>query len=376
MKNYSLTKTKIKSGLQCHKKMWFDFNEPLIEDNFAFHLGNRFGDHIKSYYGSGIDLTGLGGSNIEQITLDAISDQNVNVIYEGAFIFSDTHVRADVLIRDNDKWKLIEVKSSSSLQDEHIKDAAIQAYVIKNSNISLSEIKIAHINKEFSYLGDGNYQWLITEVMICAQVNKLVSEVPLWIKELLPISLPNAEKPDVEMGAHCKNPFKCQFIKRCKSQTYIANIEVPINILPFVGESLQKKWFKSGIYDLRDLPNHVLKNEQYKQIQLCHQENKEWISPALIDQIKNYDWPRYFMDFETVQHGVPIIKDTSPREAVPFQWSVHKWDNINQELTLEDGDEFLKFSEENLERNFLESLIKKSDLNQSFLSSREEFNLA
>ena len=44
MKNYILTKTKITSGLQCEKKLWFDCHDPIKKDNFLFHLGNRFGE--------------------------------------------------------------------------------------------------------------------------------------------------------------------------------------------------------------------------------------------------------------------------------------------------------------------------------------------
>ncbi len=57
-KNYTLTKTKITSGLQCHKKLWFDFHEPIKDkDNFIFHLGNRFGEIVRKNYGKGLDLS-------------------------------------------------------------------------------------------------------------------------------------------------------------------------------------------------------------------------------------------------------------------------------------------------------------------------------
>ena len=56
-KNYTLTKTKITSGLQCHKKLWFDFHKPIKKDNFVFHLGNRFGEVVRRNYGEGLDLS-------------------------------------------------------------------------------------------------------------------------------------------------------------------------------------------------------------------------------------------------------------------------------------------------------------------------------
>ena len=43
-----LTKTKIQSGLQCPKKLWFDVHQPIKhKDKVAFRIGNLFGDHVK-----------------------------------------------------------------------------------------------------------------------------------------------------------------------------------------------------------------------------------------------------------------------------------------------------------------------------------------
>ena len=51
MKNerYKLTKTKIKSGLQCNKKLWYDINDPIKVNSFSLAIGSRFGEHIKSH---------------------------------------------------------------------------------------------------------------------------------------------------------------------------------------------------------------------------------------------------------------------------------------------------------------------------------------
>ena len=62
------------------------------------------------------------------------------------------------------------------------------------------------------------------------------------------------------------------------------------------------------------------------------------------------------MDYETIMQGVPIIKGTQPYYAVPFQWSVHKWESIDKEIN--DGESFLKFKDHDIERQFIESLLK------------------
>ena len=358
--DYSLTKTKIKSGLQCHKKLWYDINDRLKDKSHVLELGNRFGDHIKTYYGSGVDLSGQFKSNILKLTLKAIDDPTVFVIYEAAFLYANTLVRADVLMRDGDKWKLIEVKSSTDLKNDHLKDVAIQAFVITNSNIKLSEVKIAHINSTFLYQGNHIYDGLIKEVNVDLQIADLIPQVQGWIDELLPVTQICSQMPKDSIGNQCIDEYKrkCIYLGRCENQTYLGKVKVPINIIPNIGNRLQQEWFNKGIYDLRDLPSNILNNEMHRQIQLCHQKNIEWINPELVNTINNYEWPRYFIDFETIQQGVPLIKNTTPYEGFPFQFSVHKWEFQDQVLTLEDSHSFLEFAEEGMDRRFLTSLIE------------------
>jgi hypothetical protein len=289
-----------------------------------------------------------------------LNDSTVCVIYEAAFLHANTLIRADVLIRDGSRWKLIEVKSSTELKNDHLKDAAIQAFVIKNSHIDLSEVKIAHINTKFLYQGNLDYDGLIIEINIDQQIDALIPQVQGWIDQLLPICKTCSPKPKIPMGDQCidENKRKCIYIDRCESQTFLGAVEVPIKILPNIGDRLQHEWFDKGIYDLRDLPTNTLNNEMHQKIQFCHQEKKEWIDPKLINAVNNYEWPRYFIDFETIQQGVPLIKNTAPYEAFPFQFSVHKWEFQDQILTLEDSHSFLEFDEAGMDRKFLVNLIE------------------
>jgi len=301
MKNYILTKTKITSGLQCKKKLWFDFHEPIKKDNFLFHLGNCFGNVVRKNYGIGLNLYNKNFNKQKAVedTAKAIKDESVKVIYEGTFIYSDTLVEADVLLRKNDGWELLEAKSSTKLKDEHIDDIAIQSYIIKSSNVKINSVKLIHIDNEFTYEGDGNYSDLIEEVDITKDILFKEKTVQANIDLFKPIADKNYQNPKVEMGEHCLKPHKCPYIARCN------------NLKPF-----SKK------------------------------------TPEIF---KEFKWPFYFMDFETINQGVPIIKGTKPYYALPFQWSVHKWDSQNAKI--DSGKSFLDFSSQNIERKFVESLL-------------------
>ena len=357
--SYSLTKSKITTGLHCPQKLWFDINDKIKIDHFNFHRGNVFGEKIKEIYGIGIDLSNSFEENIIQLTHDAMNDTNVNIIYEGAFLFAKTLVRTDVLIRKSNGWKLVEAKCSSSVNENHHNDIAIQYYVLKNLNIKVCEAVIAHLNTDFVFNGQNNdYKNLKIEENVLETIEPKTPLVAEWIKDLLPITMENAKEPDVGIGDHCKD---CQYLDRCKSKTHLANVDTPISILPRVGKRLEKKWLDKKIYDLRDLPKSEFENyqdkEKYLIIQNCHQNNEEWIRPDFIEKLRSNAWPRYFFDIESVMQAVPIIPNTKPNDQFPFQYSVHKWEFEDQELTLEDSNQFLEFNSENMDSKYLEKLI-------------------
>ena len=356
MKNYILTKTLINSGLQCEKKLWFDFHDPIDEDNASFDRGDRFTKVVRKNYGEGADLSENNPELALSETAKFIKNENVKVIYEGAFVYSDTLVRADVLVRKNDSWELLEAKSSKEPKDEHIDDIAIQSYIIKSSKkIKISKVKLIHINGEFTYQGNSDYSDLMSDE--CELSDKILSReklVQTYIDKFKPIADKKYPKPKIEIGDHCLEPYKCIYFERCNSLKQPSNI-TPISIIPRVGKTLEKEYKVKGIIDLKDIPPLELKKDSYRIIQKAHKDNKPYINPEVGKIFKEFKWPFYFMDFETVQQGVPIIKGTQAYYALPFQWSVHKWNSPTTKIS--DGMSFLDFSDQNIERKFIESLL-------------------
>ena len=356
-KPYLLTKSRVVSGLQCPKKLWLDVHQPIKQDLHIFYIGNRFGEFARTHYGPGVDLTG----NLETLsaiahTQDALNSPEVLVIYEAAFLHDDTLVRVDVLIRHPAGWEIVEVKSSTKLKDEHIKDASIQAYIAKACGINIVKIQIAHINNAFVYQGNHNYDGFLIEVDITNQAEKLGPLVPDWIASLKPFATTGAADPEVAMGEQCTKPYNCPYQARCGA--LIPGLaEVPIDILPNANKDLIKEFAAKNIHDLRDVPLERFTNRKHLVIHQAHTNKSTWISPKTISKISALGWPRYFMDFETVQQGVPMLPGTKAYDALPFQWSVHRWDNPEQILNVDDGKGFLEFLSPDMDRQFLESLL-------------------
>jgi len=218
-KSYKLTKSNINSGRQCKKKLWFDFHKKIEEkDNPRKIIGNNFNEIVRKHYGEGLDLSNnFDITDALNKTQKAIDSDKINVIYEGAFIYQDTLVRTDVLIKKINGWELLEAKSSKSLKPEHIPDIAIQSFIVKACKVNLSKIKLIHINGEFSYKGNNNYDGLISENEITSKVILKEKDVLNYINDLKSLVDRNKPCPSIPMGNYCKKPYSCIYQNRCKS---------------------------------------------------------------------------------------------------------------------------------------------------------------
>jgi len=81
------------------------------------------------------------------------------------------------------------------------------------------------------------------------------------------------------------------------------------------------------------------------------------------------------MDFETAQQGVPLLAGTKAYDALPFQWSVHRWDKANQTLNLKDGMGYLQFYDPNMDRNFLTTLLGALGTNGPIFAHHASFEI-
>jgi hypothetical protein len=368
MKSYKLTKSKITSGLQCKKKLWFDTHEKLKSSKSTFKRGERFNEivrkHYTKIYGKELNLSGV-WDDLGNITKNALNSKDINVIYEGTFEYLDTQVRTDVLIRKENGWELLEAKSSTKLKKEHVPDISIQSFIVREClnqiGHKLTNCKLVHINNKFILDKAENYEKLIIENDISNSIIEEEIKIPDLIKEFLPLVEKNTPCPKVKMGDHCNKPYECDYQNRCKSGLPKDNV-TSYTILPYVSNELKKYMDEKGTKDLQKVPDNFSLERKgyadnvYQIIKNTHKNNKDWINPEIKNLFNNFTFPFYFMDFETITQGVPIIQGTKPYEQVPFQWSVHRWEGIDKEI--DEGKSFLKFTDQDIERQFVETLLE------------------
>ena len=77
-------------------------------------------------------------------TQEAINS-GISCIFNASFIFNDTWwVRCDILQRDSNSWKIIEVEASADVKEEHLADLAFQKYVLTEQGVTISGTEVMH----------------------------------------------------------------------------------------------------------------------------------------------------------------------------------------------------------------------------------------
>src|SRR5207244_2308549 len=165
-------------------------------------------------------------------------------VFEATFIADDTFVAIDVLEQQNDGYRLTEVKSSSSLKDEHIPDVAIQARVAAACGVRITAAAVLHLNKDFRNPATGD---LFARSDVTAPVAAFLPQVPDEVarqREMLAGPL-----PDVPIGLHCFEPRECPFMRRCWPQA-----PDHIRHLAGVGPKKTAAYLARGITSIAELP--------------------------------------------------------------------------------------------------------------------------
>ncbi len=222
MRSYGLSKSRIMSGLQCAKRLYLEVHHPELAEKSAdkealFAVGRQVGELAQTLYPGGtlIDhADDLKGALQETETL--LSASGDALLFEAALQHDGVLFRADILAKESNSIRLIEVKSSTKAKDEHYQDCAIQAWVLRNAGYPVDGVELAHLDNTFVYDGNGDYTGLFTHVDLTGEVRALELDVPDWVarsKEILAASV-----PEVEVGSHCKKPYDCPFMSHCLSE--------------------------------------------------------------------------------------------------------------------------------------------------------------
>jgi len=359
----TLSKSKLMAFRQCPKRLWLEIHRPeLREDSSAtqasFAVGHQVGDIAQRLYdpkgkGALIDPQAEGFEAAFARTQDLLKSNQP--IFEAGFRAEGALAFADVMlpVKQGGKraWRMIEVKSSTSVKDYHRDDAAVQAFLARTCGVPLSAIALAHIDSAWIYPGADDYDGLLRENDLTDEAFGRSDEVRGWITEAQQV-VAKKKVPAISTGPQCGNPYECGFFEHCQSQEPQAR--QPINWLPGrFSNGLSAHIEAHGVIELRDVPDALLNDRQRRVKDVTLSGQTYFDQQAAAQALSSYKLPAYFMDFETIQFAVPIWKGTRPYQQIPFQFSVHRLlrtGKLEQQA-------FLDLSGQDPSRAFAEALI-------------------
>ncbi|MBQ6083444.1 MAG: hypothetical protein IJK92_03720 [Bacteroidales bacterium] len=218
-----LSKSTYIKGEQCVKALYLFKNRPFLRDKLSmeqrakFKRGTDVGLLAQQYFPGGINMTPSSPSQFGKKvaeTMQNLSNPEINVMYEAVFQYDDTLIMLDIIVRDGDKWRAIEVKSSLSLSPTYYKDAALQYYVLKGCNVPLSDIQLMYINADYVKNGKLDLSQLFVFQSVkdyAEQYQDVISKNIANFKDI--IKQPHS--PKIPIGNQCDTPYRCEFHGHC-----------------------------------------------------------------------------------------------------------------------------------------------------------------
>ncbi|SEQ02950.1 protein of unknown function [Hyunsoonleella jejuensis] len=366
-----LSKSTFIRGLQCEKSLYLYKHDYNLRDEISpkqqaiFDQGNKVGLLAQELFPNGVDASSSSHFKMQESVFktDEFIKRGESIIYEATFQFNGVLGALDILVKEADGWKAYEVKSSTSVSDTYIYDAAIQYYTIVNSGVDLKDISIVYINNQYVKSGVINIHELFTIESVFDKVQEVIPNIPNQVGNLKQV-IRQETIPNIDIGAHCDSPYSCDFKGHCWKHIP----EYSIFDIANLWTSKKFQLYEKGIttFDQIDLTDNPLNKPQLLQV-ISELDNTEHIDKKNISAfIKDLSYPLFFLDFETMGSAIPIYDNTRPYQQFVFQYSLHTLSDENGVL---EHHEYLAetTTNEDPRTGFVKQLIDDCDISGDIL---------
>ncbi len=374
MNNIYLSKSLYCAGVQCEKILWLNNYKPdssIAEKNESpLEKGREVGEFAKGLFGDYEDIPFDEDFTVRLEKTKELLKEKPNIITEASFTYNNNFCSVDILKNDSDGVEIYEVKSSTEIKDIFIDDAAYQYFVLSNLGLNVKKVCIVNLNKEYIRGKNLDMEQLfnIEDITDTAKEkqDEIRNNIDFINKYMEDYDAYN--EPDKEIGEHCFKPYSCSFWQYCTK-----DLEKP-NVFYIRGMQTRMKFKKyyEGKITFEDLENEDINPKYLEQIDFELNNREAKIEKETIKNLMDsLTYPLYFIDYETCQYAIPKYEGTKPYQQIPFQYSLHI---IKEEGAPLEHEEYLaEVGDENIIRNFAESMIKSLPENGSVIVYNKTF---
>ncbi len=286
---------------------------PTIGEKFRMEQGIEIGRRARALYPEGILIEEEDMVSASEKTKRLMANPGVSILFEAAFLTGNFAARADLLRREKNGWRMIEVKSTVRDKLEFIDDMAYTVMLMDHCGYEVSEVSLLLIAKTFRLeLRDED---LFVEMDHTDEVLDRVEDLkPLG--ERIDVLTGAPEKPKAELRLACR---KCALFKTCLGR------DIPNHIfdIPRLSATKFDKLTQQGILRIEDIPETFPLTENQTRVRDGVQSNNPVVSKDLGSTLEAISYPAYYLDFETFMTAIPLYPNLAPYTQIPIQYSIH-----------------------------------------------------
>jgi hypothetical protein len=319
-----LSKGRYLSSLQCDKKLWIEANArelvPALDPAELDRLeqGRVVGEIARGLHPGGVSVGrhDLAWEPAILATQEALMRRVP--LYEAAFAHGGAACRVDLLVpAGGAAWDLLEVKSSTKVEDEDREDLAFQTWVLRGAGVELRRQAIVRIDSSYERSGDLEIERLFVVEDQTEAIEPVVTSMPTRVDAALRAAR-SPSQPTVEIGPHCTKPRACPLEELCWRHLPEQSVLALVN-------GGKKRWdlYQRGVRGLQEIPaGTALTARQSRQVEAARDGRPRFDPSALRQFLAALAYPLHFLDFEALAPAVPPFDRTRPYQQLPFQFSL------------------------------------------------------
>jgi len=246
--------------------------------------------------------------------------KNLSVEFQRNFQSDKLLARADIVLTDNNTGikTLIEVKSGTEVKPEYLDDLAFQLIAASSVGMRMDRVGVLHVNGDYIRSGTIDLQTFFVFEDVTEAVRARLPETRKNIETAITY-LAQAE-PVIPLHQYCGKKLDCPVLQKQHPQLP----KYSVFDIGRINQAKLRDLLEKGIVDIHQVPPDLnLSEKQRLQVHVA-QSGKPHICLECIQQaLGSLQFPLYFLDYETLQYGIPQYDGIKPYQQMVFQWSLH-----------------------------------------------------
>jgi len=276
---------------------------------FRMEQGKKIHAIARSLYPGGIYVSEPDPDAAVARSRGLIADPATRVIFEAAFHAGSYRTKADILVRGEKGFSLIEIKSGINAKEEHIDDMAYTTLVARAAGFTPSSVRLMLIDKDYRLgMPDGR---LFATADMTEQVLARAKEFGSVMDEADRLS-GAPEEPAPNLSWNCRS---CEYFTECFGRDCAAHIFT----LPRLQQKAAEELIAAGITTIPQIPDGFRLTGPQQRVAECVRRGSVQVDPALRQKLAAIRYPASYLDFETMMTALPLYPGVAPYEHIPVQ---------------------------------------------------------